>query len=56
VVAAPPSVKPQVERESLPLKIIVRRVPPDRVSADPPTTNAVPSPPAGVTRAPVPNE
>jgi hypothetical protein len=34
VVSAPPTVKPQTERESVPVKIIVRRVPPDRVSTD----------------------
>jgi hypothetical protein len=36
VVSAPAAVKPQIERESTPLKIVVRRVPPDRVATDPP--------------------
>jgi hypothetical protein len=35
-VSAPAAVKPQIERESTPLKIVVRRVPPDRVATDPP--------------------
>jgi hypothetical protein len=38
VVTAPASVRPQVERESVPVKIVVRRVPPDRVSTDPAST------------------
>ncbi len=35
VVSAPATVKPQVERESTPLRIVVRRAPPDRVPPDP---------------------
>jgi hypothetical protein len=35
VVSAPATVKPQVERAGVPVRIVVRRVPPDRVSADP---------------------
>lgn len=34
VVSAPATVKPQVERASIPVRIVVRRVPPDRVSTD----------------------
>ena len=37
-VSAPGTVKPVVERESAPIKIMVRRVPPDRVSTDSATT------------------
>jgi hypothetical protein len=48
VVSAPRTVKPQTERESVPLKIVVRRVPPDRVSTDPAR--------AAVGRPPEPNE
>jgi hypothetical protein len=35
VVSATSTVKPQVERESAPLKIVVRRVPPDRGTTEP---------------------
>ena len=34
VVSAPRTAKPQAERESVPLRIVVRRLPPDRVSTD----------------------
>lgn len=51
VVSAPDSVKPQVERESVPLRIVVRRVPPDRASTQPPQRSA-----AGPDRPPEPNE
>jgi hypothetical protein len=37
VVTAPRTVKPQRERESVPIKIVVRRVLPDRESTSPPT-------------------
>jgi hypothetical protein len=48
VVSAPGTVKPQPERESLPVKIVVRRVPPDRVSTNPENLPA--------SRRPEPNE
>jgi hypothetical protein len=40
VVSAPSAVKPQAERESVPLKIVVRRAPPDRVSGEPAPTRS----------------
>ena len=45
VVAAPTTVKPRTERESVPVKIVVRRVPPDRVSTDPAPASARPPQP-----------
>jgi hypothetical protein len=45
VVSAPATVTPQLERESVPVRIVVRRVPPDRVSAEPARASARPSQP-----------
>ena len=45
VVVAPTTVKPRTERESVPVKIVVRRVPPDRVSTDPAPASARPPQP-----------
>lgn len=45
VVSAPGTAKPHAERESAPLKIVVRRVPPARVSAPPVGPNPLPAAP-----------
>ena len=45
VVSSPAAVTPQLERESVPVRIVVRRVPPDRVSTDSSTVPARPPQP-----------